>query len=492
MSRSSVIDDYDSDHAGSPRGTVPYELGALGIALDYLLGGNLSAFRYLSFAGNVLTLTYSAALLRELVSLSATTFSGIERNSTASVQLIDGEVDFGPDGKLTTLSGDVQFFFRENSSGSRETELFVPVSIESLIERATGIGPDNSLRYAGEMMNSVIPDKSVDYFYSGSGAGEDVYLGRGSNFASVFGGNDRFWGKPGGGEMDGGVGNDRFNVNPGGRGALLGGDGKDAFSASTWNVGVKLNLDAGTAQGVGLKARYTLDSIEDGYGSNLADRLIGNLLKNTLKGAGGADLIDGGNGNDRLYGQGGADTVLGGGGRDFIYTGGGNDNAEGGAGGDTLKGGKGKDTLSGGDSNDTINGGDGNDELFGGKGDDSILGGTGRDVLEGGEGNDTLNGGDGKDLLKGDEGNDVMTGGRGADAFLFVPKVVQGDDVIEDFKQDDHIRFIQNALTFGDLRITTTPEGDSLIRYDDGAGGENSIRVKGVIVTEDNFEFFGL
>ena len=117
----------------------------------------------------------------------------------------------------------------------------------------------------------------------------------------------------------------------------------------------------------------------------------------------------------------------------------GNDAILGLAGDDTLDGGNGNDVLDGGGGDDMLTGGNGNDMLFGSVGIDTLMGGNGEDSLDGGAGNDDLDGGNGKDTVNGGTGDDDLTGGNGPDLFVF--NAGFGDDVITDFKNNDHIQF---------------------------------------------------
>lgn len=81
-----------------------------------------------------------------------------------------------------------------------------------------------------------------------------------------------------------------------------------------------------------------------------------------------------------------------------------------------------------------------NDILFGRGGDDFLSGILGDDLIFGGRGND---------LIFGGQGNDILRGGLGADTFSFIPSLVEGKDVIMDFRenQGDKISFdIGNIL----------------------------------------------
>ena len=106
----------------------------------------------------------------------------------------------------------------------------------------------------------------------------------------------------------------------------------------------------------------------------------------------------GGDGDDLLYGSQLADRLAGDLGDDLAYGGSGNDDIFGGDGADTLWGDLGNDRIDGGNDADILSGGSGNDRLLAGNGHDSLFGGHGDDRLYGGSGSDSLEGGSGVDI----------------------------------------------------------------------------------------------
>lgn len=123
-------------------------------------------------------------------------------------------------------------------------------------------------------------------------------------------------------------------------------------------------------------ARVELQFVTDGD-----DTLVGGVGNDTIRGAGGDDIITGFEGDDSLKGNLGNDTIFGSDGCDI------------------LKGGWGSDYLVGGNSNDEIFGDFEDDTLVGGSGNDLLSGGSGDDFLFLGEGENTIEGGDGWDTL---------------------------------------------------------------------------------------------
>jgi len=128
------------------------------------------------------------------------------------------------------------------------------------------------------------------------------------------------------------------------------------------------------------------------------------------------------------------------------------ENAFGGDGADNILGNGVNNILKGGRGNDFIKGRGGNDELFGNAGNDTLRGGNDRDILNGNDGNDLLLGGNGRDDLNGGNGNDTLSGGSGADLFVF-EGVNLGIDTISDFNsaEADKIQLSASGFSFGSI-----------------------------------------
>lgn len=266
------------------------------------------------------------------------------------------------------------------------------------------------------------------------GTGDDTLVGQaGTDTLQGGAGIDILQGGTGDDSLNGGDGDDSLN---GGEGAdaFIGGAGIDTATFAGATVAISVNLATGLGDG-GWATGDTFSGIENLYGSNKGDTLIGNDGVNVLNGGVGDDIIDGGIGDDQLLGGSGRDNLTGGAGADTIN--GGTEN-------DTLNGGAGADVLNGGSENDTLNGGADNDEL---------IGGSGRDTLIGGAGDDTLSG---------QTGDDTLTGGSGNDLFLF--RGAWGVDVIKDFTagvgSEDVISFSTGDFAdFADVLANTVNDG---------------------------------
>ena len=242
----------------------------------------------------------------------------------------------------------------------------------------------------------------------------------------------------------------------GGGGDTLDGEGGDD-TAVYWhsNAGVIIDLDGGrfiTGSG-GDAAGDRLQNIENIYGSDHADRLIGDDEDNLFQGAGGGDTLDGENGNDTaVYWESAAGIII-----DLSikdsdgFTIGSGGDAQ----GDRLRN---IENIMGSENADTINGDDNINIIYSGGGDDIIGGGGGGDTLDGGDGEDTASYYGGADIgitidlsIK---DNDGFTIGSGGDA------------------AGDKLRNIENIWgTMGDDRLTGD-DGDNLLW---GSGGGDTL-----------------
>jgi Ca2+-binding RTX toxin-like protein len=188
--------------------------------------------------------------------------------------------------------------------------------------------------------------------------------------------------------------------------------GRDAINAAAVTASSVITLVPGKSGKVdGKSLKVASDTvIEDAFGGDGADALVGNGVKNVLRGGRGDDELSGGAKGDKLDGGEGFDyaryasapkwvsaSLVDGGsaghadgdkyksveglvGSDF------DDFLEGNFVANTLWGGDGADSLSGRGGGDTLRGGDGGDDLFGDGADDVLYGGKGDDGLHGGSG----------------------------------------------------------------------------------------------------------
>jgi Ca2+-binding RTX toxin-like protein len=232
----------------------------------------------------------------------------------------------------------------------------------------------------------------------------------------------------------------------GGADTLDGGPGRDSVFYGDSMVGVTINLSTGRGY-LGSAEGDVLLRIENVYGSNHNDTLIGDSGANELHGQYGNDVLKGGGGDDGLYGEHGDDILKGGGGADHLDGGVGIDTVDyssvyvyedpiaagglafgvhvdlrgfvgGAAAGDTFN------------SIENVTGSNYRDRLYGTDGPNAIRGLDYSDELIGYGGNDTLDGGNGDDRLVGGPGADTMIGGSGGDRY-YVDEL--GDIVIEEY-----------------------------------------------------------
>jgi Ca2+-binding RTX toxin-like protein len=282
-----------------------------------------------------------------------------------------------------------------------------------------------------------------------------------------YGGEDFIFGLGGDDDILGGAGADYIN----------GGTGVDYAEYYDSAVGVNVSLETGLGYG-GTAEGDVLVDIENLWGSNSADWLIGNSGNNVLFGAGGDDMLAGGAGADHLIGGGNNDTLKGGGGADTLDGDGGIDTASysgssahvfvsllsdfadwGDAAGDELNN---VENLTGSNYDDTLAGDDGVNVLQGLNGHDSLWGYGGADTLLGGVGDDTLRGG---------AGADTLTGGLGADRFVFSAlsdSTVAAPDHITDLQ--DGTAAVGDRIDLSAIDANTLVAGNQAFRW---IGNEN-------------------
>ena len=330
-------------------------------------------------------------------------------------------------------------------------------------------------------------------FLTGSGQGGDSIVGlEGDDTLVVSGDNNT---------LDGGAGNDYFDVpnygNSGRNNLFQGGAGNDTYNIvggvgntiqdteGTDVLKTLLNLSLnGLAPGdAGLEKQGTslvIDINQDGVAAAADDLVIldffdaagtgpgigfietvgylgGNEIinpptsPNVITGTINADTLEGTNANDSIIGDAGNDSIFSAGsGNDTLLGGDGDDTLwDVGAGRDFFDGGAGNDLLSGGDQSDTLYGGIGDDYLHGdrfgyggGYGKNSLFGDDGNDTLISSGGSDTLDGGAGLDSLyaSNSDGN-LLSGGDDND----ILQVFDGrNNTLEGGLGDDTLSFIIN------------------------------------------------
>lgn len=202
--------------------------------------------------------------------------------------------------------------------------VLAPGSEVELVFSAPGTAP--VILTGNELGNHLYGNAGANYLIGGDGgnilegfAGNDTLDG-GSDIDALFGGagDDVLYGGAGSDALEGGDGDD----------LLDGGAGIDRASYAEASAAVTVDLRIST-QNTGGAGTDTLLGLEDVWGSNYADLLVGTDSANTLTGWGGNDVIYARAGDDRLYGYDGDDTLFPGLGTDQITVGAGADTIEG-------------------------------------------------------------------------------------------------------------------------------------------------------------------
>ncbi len=161
------------------------------------------------------------------------------------------------------------------------------------------------------------------------GGGQNDQLNGGAGIDTLTGGigNDTLDGGAGADSMTGGLGNDAFVVDDGGDTVIeAAGEGTDSVSASV-SYSLTANVETLTLAGSG---------DIDGTGNVLKNTIVGNSGGNVLHGGGDIDTLSGMDGADSLYGDAGNDVLDGGDGDDVLIGGTGYDRLTGGAGADRF------------------------------------------------------------------------------------------------------------------------------------------------------------
>lgn len=259
--------------------------------------------------------------------------------------------------------------------------------------------------------------------------------------------------------------------------------------------GIRINLGGAELDGVtpgswsASSANGSVINVENVWGSDGNDVIVGSETANELHGGQGNDRIFGVAGNNLLYGEEGNDVIVGGRGNGSFYGGTGNDYIQSARGNDWIDGGDpgagsqpatstfqdpstantnlsggGLSMLNYGDSVDysylpegwrvtlTLNGDNwveatiyddkgrvrerdkikSIENIVGGLGNDPLVGDNNGNVLDGGGGDDSIQGGGGNDLIVGTGGgNDDINGGAGEDEITFVPVI---DPITNNYK----------------------------------------------------------
>lgn len=143
----------------------------------------------------------------------------------------------------------------------------------------------------------------------------------------------------------------------------------------------------------------------------------------------------------------------------LTLTGTANLNGRGNAADNTIRGNGGANLLQGLAGNDTLVGNISNDVLQGGEGNDRLSDSAGVNLLDGGAGADRLTGGAAGEFLAGGEGNDALTPGTGADVIAF--NRGDGQDTVAASLGTDNTVALGGGIGYSDLGLRKS--GNSLI-----------------------------
>jgi uncharacterized delta-60 repeat protein len=308
--------------------------------------------------------------------------------------------------------------------------LSLNISLNNLADDGAGNERDNVL----DDIETIYAGDAADTIVAGYYTGRRIFAGHG---------NDHITGSGESNHIDAGAGDDLID---GGYGAdvMIGGPGTDwvSYFGRPVDGEVKVTLDSSTDPNDGtlgddgvVSERDTIGAdVENVFGTDGNDVLLGSEAANLLRGAGGDDvirgfggndLIDGGEGNDLLDGGLGSDDFIGGTGMDLADYSNRTENltigigsaADDGASGEGDNVRTGVENVTAGAGNDTIRGDGVRNVLRGNGGSDSLHGNGGNDFFNGGPGADRIFGGDGDDEIYARDGIADLTldGGLGTD-----------------------------------------------------------------------------
>jgi serralysin len=478
-------------------------------------------------SGGIDTLNYSGFSQTQLINLNPETFSnvgGLAGNVTIARGTIieNANGGSGNDYLIGNIFANTLFGAAGNDQiiASLGNDVLVGGLGSDILDGGDGI----DWAYYAQSVSAVNVYINYNIGQGGEAAG-DTFISIENIWGSKF--NDTLIGDGGSNYIVGDQGND---VLIGGLGAdtLDGSDGSDwayyANSASAVNVYLSYNIgQSGDAEG------DTFLSIENIWGSNFNDTMIGDAAANyivgglgndVLIGGLGSDILDGGDGSDWAYyaqstsavgvhlnynlGQGGeaaGDTFIG---IENIWGSKFNDTLSGNSGSNYIVGDHGNDVLIGGLGTDTLDGGDGSDWAYYANSAAAVMVNLANGLTSGGDAAgdsflgieniwgsafaDTLTGDGNGNILLGGGGNDVLAGGLGSDIFYFSANSF-GTDTITDYQDTvDHF-YISTSIAASIGQLTITGNGTNSVTVTHGV---DSIVVAGssaITLAEDDFFF---
>ncbi|WP_245269801.1 calcium-binding protein [Ensifer sp. WSM1721] len=339
-------------------------------------------------------------------------------------------------------------YFRSGAGGSSS-----PIPATELVIGGEGIDTMDYSASAAAVIARLSDSLTSGSLSTGGEADGDVLVTMENIVGSAFG--DQLFGASGTNRLEGGGGNDLL---AGGAGAdvLIGGDGADTAFYQTSGAGVTIVLDnTGAALGVGGDAQGDqLSTIENLFGSNFDDLLVGNASVNRLDGGGGNDTFRSGAGGS--FAGGIAEFIIGGAGIDTIdYS------ASTGAVLARLFSGTSGSLSQGAEADgdlllqmENVMGSNFSDQLFGSTAGNKLVSGSGNDQMRGGSGADILSAtGTGAKTLFGDG---IADGGvAGQDTF----RILGGTgNVIADYQSGEDL-FLNSLNATGGIALTAISIG---------------------------------
>ena len=230
-------------------------------------------------------------------------YSSSDRDNGVRISL-DGAADDGEDCPGAACEGDN-----------------VGADVESL-----QTGPGNDVLIGNDAPNSISSGDGADTV-NGGGGGDSIFTSRGDDFVHGGPGPDTIGAFEGVDQVFGDAGDDSFfstdtDDDPD---RYSGGKGTDLADYSSANAAVSVKLDNKPNDGVAGEGDNVLPDVEDVFGSQFNDVLVGSKRANQFEGNDGNDKLKGKSGADGLIGARGADNLFGGKGADFLDGGAGPD-----------------------------------------------------------------------------------------------------------------------------------------------------------------------
>lgn len=292
-----------------------------------------------------------------------------------------------------------------------------------------------------------------------------------------------------------------------------------------------------------VKELYINSYVNNLYGDNNNNALVGGVFADSLNGGGGSDTLYGGAGNDIIDGGSNIDFMFGGKGNDTYYVNNLNDkivefedegidsvistytytlpdyvenltlagerdniNAAGNELDNALEGNNENNMLWGYGGNDYINGMNGNDNINGGIGDDTIIGGAGNDTLQGAAGNDLylFNAGDGIDEIQELGGiNDCIKFGEGisksdigffkdGDNLIIDYGNIVGQDTVSIIAQYESTNKTIERIQLNDGSYLSNSDINALIQNMTAYAANNDIQISSINDVKNNADLMNL